>query len=85
MNFTFGIEVKNGKLCFTGVTAQAWDNVYYKAYPNLKYDSANLTIITDSLPAEALQTLFAPPVNTLPLIESLTTGDGTITITYYYP
>jgi hypothetical protein len=85
MNFSFGIEVKNGKLCFTGVTTRAWDNVYYKAYPNLKYDSAKLTIITDALPAEALQKLFNPPVGILPLIESMTTSDGTITINYYYP
>jgi hypothetical protein len=30
-----------------------------------------------------LQKLFNPPENTMPRIESLTTSEGTITITYY--
>jgi hypothetical protein len=85
MSFIFGVEIRNGRLCFIGVTAEAWDNIYYKAYPNIKYDSANRVASIEALPAEGLQTLFDPPVNTLPLIESVTTGNGTVTFTYYYP
>ena len=49
------------------------------------YDSAARTVIINTLPAEALQTLFNPPVATLPLAESVSTTNGTMTITYYYP
>jgi hypothetical protein len=84
-NFNFGIEVRDGKLCYTNVPASAWDNVYYTSYPHLRYDTANKVMITDSLPLEVLQTLFDPPEDTMPMIESLSTGAGTITITYYSP
>jgi hypothetical protein len=85
LNFNFGIEVRDGKLCFTNVPASAWDNVYYTSYPHLRYDTVNQVMITDSLPLEVLQKLFNPPENTMPRIESLTTSEGTITITYYSP
>lgn len=85
LNFTFGIEVRDGKLCYTNVPRTAWDNVNYTSYPNLRYDAASQVMITDSLPEEVLQTLFDLPEDTMPMIETLVTGDGTITITYYSP
>jgi hypothetical protein len=84
-NFSFGIEVRDGKLCYTNVPASAWDNVYYTSYPHLRYDTVNKVMTTDSLPREVLQTLFDPPEDVMPMIESLSTADGTITLTYYSP
>jgi hypothetical protein len=85
MNFDFGIEVRDGKLCYTNVPQSAWDNVYYTSYPHLRYDTLNHVMITDSLPLEVLHKLFVPPEETMPMIETIVTGDGTITITYYSP
>jgi GTP cyclohydrolase III len=85
INFNFGIEVRDGKLCYTSVPASAWDNVYYTSYPHLRYDTVNRVMITDSLPLEVLERLFDPPEDTMPMIESMSTGNGTITLTYYSP
>jgi hypothetical protein len=42
-------------------------------------------MVIDSLPQQATLKLFNPPENTLPAIVSLTTGDGTLILTYYSP
>jgi hypothetical protein len=84
-NFIFGVEVRGGKLCFTDVPANAWNYVYNTARPYLSYDSVSKVMTTDSLPLEVLQKMFDPPEDTMPMIETMATSNGTITITYYSP
>jgi hypothetical protein len=85
INFNFGMEVRNGKISFNEVPSVAWQNLDYLSQPNVKWDAAQQLMVIDSFPQQATLKLFNPPENTLPAIVSLTTGDGTLILTYYSP
>lgn len=82
-SFTFGVTVEDGRLCFTDVPLIAWQDVYYSAREHLSYDNFTMKMYVNSLPAELLKKEFGDDVESLPVIESATTGDGEITLTYY--
>lgn len=83
IDFTFNISVRDGKLCFTNVDPMAWSYVYVKAQEYFTYDNGLMTTI--ALPDKVLKAMIEPDINTLPIVESATTSNGKITITYRSP
>jgi hypothetical protein len=83
VTFTCTLEVRDGKLCFINMPDVAWEDIYIGAYPHMKYDSVNQVMTTESLPETILTTFFNPAEKSMPMIESVVTDEGKITLTYY--
>lgn len=82
MSFTFNLSVCDGKLCFTNVDYIAWLNIFIKAQQYFTYDNGLMTTV--ALPDKVLK-MIGPDIDELPIIDSVTTDTGKITITYRSP
>jgi len=85
INFTFDISVRDGRLCFAQVPEIAWEDIYYAARLYLNYDSNADVMTLTSLPEKLARMMFGADIDNLPIIESITTSEGKMTVTYRLP
>ena len=85
IHLTFGISVRDGRLCFTQVPQIAWQDIYSTAHLYMNYDSNAQMMTLTSLPEKLARMMFGTDIDNLPIIESVTTSEGKMTVTYHLP
>ena len=85
INFTFDISVRDGRLCFARVPGIAWQDIYSAAHLYLNYDSNAEVMTVTSLPEKLTRLMFGTAIDNLPIIESITTSEGKMTVIYHLP
>jgi len=86
-NFIFDMSVRDGKLCFLQVPLAVWHLLYSAAgiIQYLNYDSNAQVMTLTSLPEKVVRMRFGPDIDKLPIIESIATSKGEMTVTYRLP
>ncbi len=78
----FFVELRNGKLCFSNVPQNAWNNVFNTAGQYISYDSAGEVMTFNGFPEIVLKTMFDVPLETLPVFKIIATTEGRLTLYY---
>lgn len=80
----FDVSVCNGQLCFLRVPKLAWENIFEVAKDYFNYDNKSVMTLY-YLTGPQAEAIFGKGITALPEIQSVSTSNGKLNISFYQP